>query len=269
MLTQKQHTARLSGIGASECAAIMGFDPYRTAHQIWLEKTGRLERENLDKNSFVYWGSVLEDDVADAYAEATGHKLRKIAKTLRHAQYDWMLCHLDRKVIGHRKILECKTADKFAKGWGAAGSDHVPEQYIIQVQHQMAVTGYQEADIAVLIGGNDFRIYPIKKDPQLIDVVTQSVNNFWKNHVLADIPPQPTSYVEAIQRWPKDDGKGIEATDDIIKTIIDYKKSKQSAEDLKDKLAVYFADASFITYQGKILGTFKTNKNGARTLRIN
>jgi len=41
MLTTEQRAARMTGIGASECAAIMGFDPYRTAHQVWLEKTGR------------------------------------------------------------------------------------------------------------------------------------------------------------------------------------------------------------------------------------
>ena len=50
-------------------------------------------------------------------------------------------------------IFEAKTASAYKVGeW----EDAIPDEYMIQIQHYMAVTGYQGAYIAVLIGGQRF-----------------------------------------------------------------------------------------------------------------
>lgn len=41
-ITQKQREFRRSHIGSSDIAAILGKDPYKTAYDVWLDKTGQL-----------------------------------------------------------------------------------------------------------------------------------------------------------------------------------------------------------------------------------
>jgi len=55
------------------------------------------------------------------------------------------------------RLVEIKTA-RSADGWGEAGTDEVPQEYLIQVQHYLAVTALPVADVAVLFGGQEFRL---------------------------------------------------------------------------------------------------------------
>ena len=58
-------------------------------------------------------------------------------------------------------IFEAKTVSAFKAGeW----EDGIPDEYYLQVQHYMAVTGYQGAYVAALIGGNNFRWKLIHRD---------------------------------------------------------------------------------------------------------
>ena len=74
---------------------------------------------------------------------------------LVHPKYDFMLANVDRLIVGEKVGLECKTTSEYVKDqWE---EDEVPDHYILQCQHYMAVTGYIGWWIAVLIGGNKFR----------------------------------------------------------------------------------------------------------------
>ena len=57
---------------------------------------------------------------------------------------------------------------------GEPGTDEIPDYYMTQVQHYLAVTGVKTADVAVLIGGNDFRIYTIEADEELQSFVDRA-----------------------------------------------------------------------------------------------
>ena len=82
-------------------------------------------------------------------------------------------------------IFEAKTTNAFlSKEW----EDGIPDSYMLQVQHYMAVTGYMGAYIAVLIGGNTFKYKFIERDDELIEMLIQLEKDFW-NHVQEFIPP--------------------------------------------------------------------------------
>lgn len=276
MITKEQLLARREGIGASDAAAVVGIPAFNTPLEIWLYKTGRLEPEEVNINSPAYWGNLLEDDVADAYADFTGHKVRKANATLRHADHPWMLCHLDRLVIGKRIILECKTADKnMAYLWGDSGTDQIPDPYLIQVQHQMAVKRYHEAHVAVLIGGNDFRCYPIRRDEQLINFIVSKEHHFWHNHVLADVPPPSVSRQDLALLHTQDTGEFIEAPPEIADVVKNLKKVKsllgtltEDKEKLEHAITSCIGSATGITFEGQVIATWKADKNGRRTLRL-
>lgn len=82
-------------------------------------------------------------------------------------------------------IFEAKTASAYKAGeWDNA----IPDEYMLQLQHYMAVTGYKGAYIAVLIGGNTFRWKFVERDEELIAMLIKLETDFW-DHVQSRIPP--------------------------------------------------------------------------------
>lgn len=165
--------ARKQGIGSSDAAAAVGLNPYKSQLELWLEKTGRdtslSKLDPQDEESPAYWGNILEPIVATHYTQRTGNRVRRVNAVLQHPdpQLPWMLANIDREVIGANavQILECKTAGiNGARLW----KEGVPEYVQLQVMHQLAVTGKQAADVAVLLGGQHLEIHRIERDESMI-----------------------------------------------------------------------------------------------------
>lgn len=213
---------RQSGIGSSDAAAAVGLNPYKSQLELWMDKTGRLsdaqesDSQQMDEdNGPLFWGTVLEPIVAEHYAKRTGHKVRRVNAVLQHKDYPWMLANLDREVAGSNEvqILECKTAGiNGAKLW----RDGVPEYVQLQVMHQLAVTGQEAADVAVLVGGNELRIFRLQRDEVLIERLITLEQEFWR-HVEEDIAP-PADASESAERalrrlYPDDDHEVLDLTE--------------------------------------------------------
>ena len=164
-------TVRRQGIGSSDAAAAVGLNPYKSQLQLWMEKTGRDGAlpvvDPNDDQSPMYWGTLLEPIVAAHYTRRSGHRVRRVNAVLQHPEHSWMLANIDREVVGASdvQILECKTAGIHgARLW----RDGVPEYVQLQVMHQLAVTGKQAADVAVLLGGQELQVFRIERDDTLI-----------------------------------------------------------------------------------------------------
>ena len=69
--------ARREGIGGSDASIIVGLNRWKSPFQLWLEKTGKAEPEDLSDNEYVYWGKVLEEVVANRFCELTGKKVQR------------------------------------------------------------------------------------------------------------------------------------------------------------------------------------------------
>lgn len=223
----------------------MGLNPYKSQLELWLEKTGRLSQQVSDDRDDdpMYWGSLLESFVATHYSKKTGNKVRRVNAVLQHPQHHWMLANLDREVLGSSEVqvLECKTAGmNGAKLW----RDGVPEYVQLQVQHQLAVTGKQAADVAVLIAGNDFKIYRIERDETLIHHLIELERAFWE-YVEQDIPPAADgsdSAARALQvLYPCDSGESIDLSQDqdmteVFKQLIEVRHALLGNERLEAQL---------------------------------
>lgn len=269
MLNAVQLQERLTGIGGSDEGTINGLNPYKSPYELWLEKTRQVEPRDLSDNERVHFGNALEDFVAAEFTRRTGKKVRRVNRTLRHPQYPFMIANLDRDVVGEDAILECKCADKwyaFSDAWGPSGSDQVPESYLMQTQHYMFVTGAQLAYLAVLIGGNEFRVYHIKRDDELIAMMLANAKAFWQA-VEAMTPPACINAQDAKVRYPASQpGKTLEADDEIIEALAIIKDKKaaikaieQEIDGIIDTLLPLVADAEMIVApDGKTLATYKT-----------
>src|SRR5205823_5075211 len=77
--------------------------------------------------------------------------------------------------------------------WGEPGTSQIPDHYAVQVQHQMAVTGYREADVAVLFSGSDLKLYTVPFDKPLVEGLIELESAFWRHVTTATPPPEIAS----------------------------------------------------------------------------
>lgn len=209
---------RKQGIGSSDAGAAVGLNPYKSQLELWLEKTGRdstlPKADPHDEESPMYWGNVLEPIVAWHYSKRTSKRVRRINAVLQHPnpELSWMLANIDREVIGADdvQILECKTAGiNGARLW----KEGVPEYVQLQVMHQLAVTGKQAADVAVLLGGQTLEIHRIERDEQMIARLIELERKFW-HYVENDTPPPADGSVSAETAlralYPEDNGQTVD-----------------------------------------------------------
>lgn len=274
MLTEEQKENRKKGIGASEIGIVMGLNEHVSPYKLWQIKTGRIEADDLSELPQVYWGSIHEEPIAQHYAKVMNCKVRRDNQTRVHKDYPFLLCHLDRKIENQSKVLECKFAMFARDDWGQSGGDVVPLSYILQVQHQLAVTGYEEADLAVLIGGWDFRVYHFKRDEELIAKIIEEASAFWKC-VETDTPPELRDRSDAALAYPFNTGEFKHAEPEVIKVVEDYnivrakeKEIKEQKERLSDALTLYIKDADGIRKDNSVLATWKARKDGVRVLKV-
>ena len=270
---------RQTGIGGSEIAAIVGLNQYKTPMQIWESKVNPVQDEETSQPA--YWGTVLEDVVAKEYALRTGNKVQRLTKQMRHPDFNFAIANIDRAVINPTisgnvrwkdgklttdRILECKTANGFmAKQWGEAGSDQVPDSYLIQCQWYLGITGASVCDLAVLIGGQDFRIYTINRDDELINDLLQQGAALWEL-VKNNIAPDPINYPEAVKKWAISDSSLSVQADDLliddlekIQNIKAQVKELEAQEDvLKARVLMSLENAETLLYQGVKVATCKT-----------
>lgn len=283
MNTQVKHEQflenRKKGIGGSDVAAILGFSPYKSPYQLWLDKTGRSEKKA--QNESAHFGHLLEDVVAKEFSRRAGLKVQRVTQQLFLEDHPWALGNIDRAVINPEisgnvrfkdgalttdQLLECKTASEYmSKLFGEEGSDQVPDYYLTQCLWYLMITGCQIIHLAVLIGGNKFRMYRIERDEDLIQSIFEQVKSFWFNHVIADVPPDPTCFDDVLHRWSKHVvGKQVEANFEQIKlgeelvTVQNRQKADKAREDeIKLKIVSTMQDAEMMISQGKTLFTYK------------
>jgi putative phage-type endonuclease len=209
---------RKGGIGSSDAASAVGLNPYKSQLELWLEKTGRdgslPKLDPHDEESPAYWGNILEPIVAAHYTKRSGNRVRRINAVLQHPdpELPWMLANIDREIIGAAdvQILECKTAGiNGARLW----KEGVPEYVQLQVMHQLAVTGKQAADVAVLLGGQHLEIHRIERDEQMITRLIELERKFW-DYVVTDTPPPADGSDSADQAlrclYPADSGQVVD-----------------------------------------------------------
>ena len=277
---------RRQGIGGSDVAAILGMDKRRGPLHVYLDKRGELEEQRDPKlNRAARRGQKLESLVAELFAEETGLAVVDSPGTLQHAEHPHMLVNIDRAVFEHQGgeldgyggVLECKT-----RTWRSARAEdwrgeEPPDGPAIQAYWGAAVTGYRKAWVAGLVD-DDFVWFRLQHDQELIDHMVKMVSDFWHNHVVAGVPPEPGD---------------LEATDELLSHLWDVKADsmrffspeevaeadkliarreeiraerkelKRELDGIENKLKAKLGDAEIAIAPGRELYTWKRNGNFA------
>ena len=252
---------RTKGLGGTDMGPLV-LGPERcfgkTPLSVYREKIG--EAPPFEASEAMHWGNVLEDPVAQEYVARTGRKVRRVNETLRDKDRPYLMAHIDRKVVGEDRILEVKTT---GRDWAR---DELPDNYTVQVQHYLGVTGAAVADVAVLVGGQKFHLYEIPRNDELIEILQGAGEKFWNTHVLPRLPPEPQSADDCALLWAKHtEGKTVEASGEIIDMLRTLAQARDSSAWAKEKAAAVELDLkrlmqtaeSIVSPSGDVLLTWK------------
>ena len=227
---------------------------------LWSEKCGRHTPPDIGDKEFIHFGNVLEDVVAQEFMLRTGKTVHRKRGTIQHPKYDFMLGNIDRRVVGERALLECKTAGAWVQqDWGETGSDDVPLYYLTQGIHYMEVLNYDVCYFAVLIGGNEFRWYVVERDKEVAQNLIEREAEFWRL-VLTETPPDPRDYPDVVRLYPRDKKAGIVATDAVFRHLSNYEAAREKRN--KVDAEIDFAKMHICEFMGEA-GRL-TDRTGAR-----
>lgn len=292
--------ARGTGIGSSDAPVILGLSKWKSPVALYYEKRG-LREPSHGESEYMEWGLALEPAIIAGYERITkrrvadptflfDHFAPEVRYTLaRDTDLPYLVASPDAAVqpivdrsaeggldasahevaappvFGEPGVLEVKNVD-VSKGklWDEA--QEPPIEYIVQVQHQLMVTGAQWGSIAALVGGNRFLWADVKRDDELIAMIRKLEVEFWTACLKGEAPPidgsESTKDVLA-RLYPKDTGEVIQLPEEAFewdrqsrlasKTMKEAKKQKQEAD---NKLRAAIGDATvgllypngFLTY---------------------
>lgn len=178
---------RKQGLTGTDAGAITGMNPYVSAFQIYQDKiSDKIEERD---NESMRQGRDLEEYVARRFMEETGKKVRHANAIFQSEENKFMLADFDRLVIGEKAGLECKTVNAYSADKWKNGE--IPLHYQMQVQHYLAVSGFDRWYIAALVFGKEFIVHEIVRDEDIIRSLIVIEKRFWEQNVLARVAPEP------------------------------------------------------------------------------
>lgn len=286
---------RTKGIGGSDVAAALGLSPWRTPVELWQDKRG--ESDPQPTSDSMHFGTILEDIVAKEFQERTGMKVQRVNYTFADGEDDWMRANIDRAIVnpdisGNVRavkdpkegkpfittdaILECKTANAFSTPlWGDSQEDEIkagkivtehriPLYYETQVQWYMRLTGVATCYVAVLIGGNDFRMYKVERNEEAITAIVEKCRAFWFDFVKTGVAPEPMDIDDIRHLYRREVGPMVEASAEAAIALGEYRNLKGQAETIKKQMdavatqiAGYIGENEGLLLDGKKAVTFK------------
>jgi putative phage-type endonuclease len=268
-------------LGASDAAAVLGLSPYTTPFSVWASKV-EPEAERVTSNAMKR-GTYLESGVMRWTADELGAEIENgvpLDEPGLVGPAPWLSVRPDGVLHYADKspeLAEIKTS-RASNIWGAAGTDQVPEHYLVQVMMQFACVPVERARIgAYLTSDDELRIYDIVRDDELIVSLLDKLDAWWYKHCDPHGPriAPPLDASEASTVWlkrtfPKDHAPIREADQEEVKLALEYKRLaadlaalQTKADTVKAQLQGIIGDAEGITTPyGKV--TWKLQSGATR-----
>ncbi len=282
-LTERQRIFRAQGLGGSDIANLVS----GRALDVWLDKLGRSE---FAGNHYTEWGQRLEGPLLEKFGEDHGVVLLhprdvwrdSVDGTLRHPEHSIALATPDGVVcedLAPVHLVQAKcvgTWNASTAGWGESGSCEIPSEKLAQCIWECFVSGVHSATLAVLIGGNDYREYPIEYDAELASLLLEEAERFWQYVVTDTQPPigesvSATAYLK--KRFPRNDGRVLPAPAGLRDLAVEYdqrraeeKAAKEAKEAAGNRLRELIGDADGFEAPG--LKVTSKLQNGSPNYRL-
>jgi putative phage-type endonuclease len=271
--TEEEIVERRGTLGASEIAAVVGINPYATAHNVWLEKMGLGQ---FDGNEATELGNALEDAILSVYTTRYGRPIRKGNRIV--GQEPWISATPDAHIVTGGLVEAKLVGFRTVWQWGPGNTDDVesdeaPLHYIAQAQWQMMVTREPFADIAALMG-TEFRTYRIRPNMEVQARLLDQGRAFWQRYVLTKTPP-PVDGSEGAREmlaklYPRSGGDRIRATPELESLAELLKEARErlsvatyDKKDLENQMRAILGKAPG-AYSTRWRVRYSTTKTGSR-----
>lgn len=262
---------RKTFLGGTDCAGVLGISKWRTQLQIWAEKVGELEREDISNKIEVEVGLELESYVARKFAKVTGKAVKKVDDFMFHPEHKFIGANRDYELTEENADLEIKTTS----AWNAKEFDNgkVPIDYLMQCYHYLMVTGKPRIYLAVLIGNHEFRYYTIDRDDKALNTILKREIDFWNKFVVPKVMPFMVKAEDSdilFRLFPEAKEQTIELDDEAVKLaemIQAYKEDKftleKQIEEAENKLKLMLKEN-----ETGIAGNYKITWKNQTTKRL-
>lgn len=185
------HELRSKHVGGSDIAALFDASPYMTAFTLWHSKAGNVAEKDHG-NDRTEWGKRLEPAIAAGISDQMRWSLEKCHNYHHHDKVKGLGCTLDYYVIDHADgpgLLEVKFMAEYRKFKEEWSDKRAPVGIELQVQHQLACTGFAWGAIGLFIGQSaSLQIYERKRDEKVIAAIEKNVGDFWDSIAKKEAP---------------------------------------------------------------------------------
>jgi len=237
-ITEKQKEMRKNSLGGSDMAAIMGVSKFKSAYDVWLEKTCRVQEQ--PDNQPMYTGRLLESAVLNFAEDRIGKILRN---QRRRAPFGLPICANIDGILnpkdGKACPVEAKTSGLFgllSPEWGEEGTDQVPDNIIIQAHTEMlCLEPAETCYVPALLGSRGFQMFIVRRNNQLIEQIMDMAVEFWEKHVETDLPPEGKPSLEQAKRVIREPNKIVNIEAALVEAWQIANESKKEAEKILDE----------------------------------
>jgi len=190
--------SRRSFIGGSDTRVIMGSDEAALV-QLWREKRGEAEPQDLSGNLTVQLGKATENLNRHWYERNTGQTIGQVQRRVRHGTLRWMAATLDGVVEGTGAVFE----SKFMLPWSFS-EEGAAEKYMPQLQHNMWVIASRRSVLSIITGGGKWVEIAIPADPLYQHLLITAEKKFWHCVQTGELPrlfgaEPPRPRIEAVR----------------------------------------------------------------------
>lgn len=234
---------RRQHIGASEAAAVCGYNPFAGPVQVWDQKVNGTEIVPTRRMEI---GHQFEPLAAKWYAEDTGRPVIDPGpySVLVHKERPIEAATLDRLTFDENRgwgVLEIKWANVFqAPKW--RDGEEAPQYYVMQVNHQIEVLRSHGIPVswgalACILGTGDFRMVDIDYDPRMATAAATEYAWFWDHVQNGTMPPvdgmpSTKAILEAFYRVPEGSMVSVDPSDaEAVKQWADLKARYEAAQE--------------------------------------
>lgn len=271
-----QHS-RIGYIGGGNIAAILGLSPFRTPLDEYLLITG--EREEVitpEKAEFFEDRRDLEPWAAKKFCRRSGLSVVRANERYQDDEFSWAKAEIDFEASDGGNG-ETKTVHPNAvRDWGDPDAGEEPPLYVTaQAMWGMGVHPATHCYVQALIGFDDYRLYRIDRDDDLIADIRRRAADFWRYHIEPRRPPQPTNAADVLKLYDRDSGRAVEADTHVRSSLEALCAERQAialAEARKDvheyAIKAFMRDATTLLVDGRPALTWKARADGVRVFRI-
>lgn len=177
---------RSKDLTSTDIAVLFGLSPYSTYFETWHNKKAG-SFTVIEESERMAWGNALEDAIANEAARVNNWQALEPRKDYYRLEELRLGSSFDYEAIvnGKQTIIEIKNVDGFVfnQEWkeDSEGNIEAPYHIELQVQFQLLVSGYEQAVITALVGGNKLVTLLRTPDYAIQGKMIEAAREFWQS----------------------------------------------------------------------------------------